>query len=310
MLKSFLRIFDGIEPNIAPSQAAEKIIDRSDYLNHLRKVYDANEAETKIENVREFIQSTKQFEVFSSTPDDPTLGDPVSTSPTLESFLHEIALLQEKISEAKDSQDHVQLMTLHAVKGLEFDTVIITGLEEGLLPSSRSLYSTAALEEERRLFYVGMTRAKERLLLFNSEYRNTYGTMTDQLPSRFTKELPPKLIYHIDSTELPAHRTAGHLCEWMGYQQQASSLITFGTPARRSVATRAASIRSFLPKTSASSNSIKSVGAWQRNQPVSHKTFGVGVIKTVDKRGENDYHLTISFKIGEKKISSKFITRI
>ena len=104
-------------------------------------------------------------------------------------FLEEIALLQEKLhSNDQTKTQQVALMTLHAAKGLEFDTVVIAGLEEGLLPSTRSLNDPAAIEEERRLFYVGITRAKERLYLTWAQRRFIFGNRIESIKSRFLSE--------------------------------------------------------------------------------------------------------------------------
>ena len=188
--------------------------------------------------------------------------------------------------------NHVQLMTLHAVKGLEFNTILISGLEEGLLPSSRSLYSTSALEEERRLFYVGMTRAKERLILFHAQQRNSYGQITEQSPSRFVTELPETLLHQLDACYTPQAQIRSAFCNWLGIKQPAAQVITFGTTHRKT------------------QKNVHNKAQWRKNQPVLHKTFGAGVIKEVEKRGNDDYHLTIMFKTGKKKLLSRFVKTV
>ena len=107
----------------------------------------------------------------------------------LAKFLEEIALLQDA-DRTKDETPRVNLMTMHSSKGLEFPIVFIVGMEEGLFPHSRSIYQPHEMEEERRLCYVGITRAKERLILTHAKYRNIFGTTEVNLPSRFLTEMP------------------------------------------------------------------------------------------------------------------------
>ncbi len=114
---------------------------------------------------------------------------------SLLSFLADVALVEQDINEEDKRNDNaVTLMTLHSAKGLEFDTVFLVGLEEGLFPHSMAFTSPAELEEERRLCYVGITRAKKRLFLTFADNRQTYGGVTDRIPSRFISEIPMELV--------------------------------------------------------------------------------------------------------------------
>ena len=139
--------------------------------------------------------------------------------------------MQEKTLEQDEQKDAVLMMTLHAAKGLEFHTVIIVGMEDGLLPSSRSFVNSDSLEEERRLFYVGVTRAQERLLLTHSKYRYTYGQMTTQRPSRFLAELPTNRFLHHDCSNDRAHQFSTLFLEWFGLKAKTtkSQVFTFGS---------------------------------------------------------------------------------
>lgn len=136
-------------------------------------------AENRIENINEFVAGAREFARAAAEP-------------SLDSFLSEISLYTD-IDEYNDIDDKLTLMTLHAAKGLEFEAVFIVGLEEGLFPLGRSLENAKDLEEERRLFYVGATRAKKHLYLTMAEERNRYGMM-QTIPSRFIKELPSELL--------------------------------------------------------------------------------------------------------------------
>ncbi len=211
-LTDFLKIYKKLENIKKPSQQIETIIEEIKYFDYLKKQYDPKEAETKSENVNEFIQSIYNFEQDNEKNN-------------LEEFLYQITLMQEKTDDKENSNDQVQCMTLHAVKGLEFDTIIIVGLEEGLLPSRRSLNTNKELEEERRLFYVGMTRAKERLIMFHANYRNTYGQISDQVISRFLTEVPEKLIQGINITESSLSHITMYFKNWLGVKSK--SVLTF-----------------------------------------------------------------------------------
>jgi DNA helicase II / ATP-dependent DNA helicase PcrA len=288
-VQEFLDIFTNLEKDQNASELINHILEQTAYLKYLQKAYDPKEAESKIENVKELEQSIYNFEnkVFNEkTPDTNEL--------TLETFLHEIALMQEKIKDNKNKENEVQCMTLHAAKGLEFDTVIITGLEEGMLPSNRSLNTSKALEEERRLFYVGMTRAKERLILFKAYYRNSFGQILDQVTSRFLTEIPEKLLKSLDVSEMYSSQVESYFNKWLGNK---SSVLTFQDFAKN-----------LKPKLKAKTN--KPTTNWKKNQPVIHKKFGTGIIKKIEKKDEAQFYITALFKCGEKKILSNFLQRL
>ena len=144
----------------------------------LREEYELEktlENEAKLENLEEFKSIAKNFEDYNP-------------GATLEEFLIEISLISD-VKETKDDDDVVTLMTMHAVKGLEFDVVFVTGLEEGLFPHSNSMYEESELEEERRLFYVAITRAKKVLYLTNARSRVRFGKIESNPPSRFIEEI-------------------------------------------------------------------------------------------------------------------------
>lgn len=133
------------------------------------------ENESRLENLEEFKSIARNFEDYNPCA-------------TLEEFLIEISLISD-VKEASDCDEVVTLMTMHAVKGLEFDVVFITGLEEGLFPHSNSMFDESELEEERRLFYVAITRAKKVLYLTNARSRMLFGQIKSNLPSRFIEEI-------------------------------------------------------------------------------------------------------------------------
>src|SRR3989344_2023231 len=146
----------------------------------LAKGAKAEEVESRIENIAELFTVAKGYDVL-----DPEAGR--------SKFLEEIALLQQADS-IKDNAIRITLMTMHSSKGLEFPIVFIIGMEEGLFPHARTLYAPHEMEEERRLCYVGITRAKERLILTHAKYRNIFGTTEVNLPSRFLNEIAGELL--------------------------------------------------------------------------------------------------------------------
>jgi DNA helicase-2/ATP-dependent DNA helicase PcrA len=135
--------------------------------------------------------------------------DEIAAPEGLARFLEEVALVSDQ-DEMEDVPDRVTLITLHAAKGLEFPVVFIVGLEEGLLPHRRALEDERELEEERRLAYVGMTRAKDRLYLVHAHHRSTYGIGAQSEPSRFLAEVPEELISAERSANMP-YRRGGRL---------------------------------------------------------------------------------------------------
>lgn len=307
-LLNFLELYKKIEIFKKPSDQIEEILEKIEYIDYLKKQHDQREAETKIENVKEFIQSIYNFE-----------KDPANEVGNIEEYLYQITLMQEKTENKENTQNQVQCMTLHAVKGLEFDTIIIAGLEEGLLPSSRSLNTNKELEEERRLFYVGMTRAKERLILFHANYRSTYGQISDQAISRFLTEIPDNLLKGIDISENNLAQIMIIFKNWLGIKN--NSILTFHdfandlaknmefVPTKNTPKIPSNNIKKYKSKTIGNTEQAKS-SPWNKNQLVNHPKFGVGLIKNIEKKDSENYYLTITFKVGEKKILSSFLTKI
>ena len=142
----------------------------------------SSEAEARLENLEELIAAAEDFELSLVARDG---GSPAEA---LEGFLDQVALVSD-VDELKDGARGVTLMTLHAAKGLEFPVVFLTGMEEGVFPHARSLHDTADVEEERRLCYVGLTRAQKRLFLSCALHRRLHGYELGE-PSRFLEEIP------------------------------------------------------------------------------------------------------------------------
>lgn len=289
-LVTFAGILKGIDPTTPTSTALETIIIRAQYLTYIKNNDEPNEAQARLDNIKELLDAVNHFEVNGTT--------------TVTAFLDEVTLMQEKMSKQNRDVHAVSLMTLHAAKGLEFDLVILPGIEEGIIPTTRSLNSNDALEEERRLFYVGITRAKEHLLITSTKHRYSYGQMIDQLPSRFLREIPAHLIPEEDCSYASLTHIRQFCSDWLGSQLKKNSDIYIPT---------ATSILAKTPKKSQSTlqeTKIQHTSAWKKNQPVKHAKYGVGTIQEIEEKATGDTHLTVRFKVGVKKIVAQFVQRL
>ena len=235
-----------------------EVIDAVRYREYLLE--DRKTAETRIENVEEFLVETQRF---ASSAEKPFLAE----------FLEEIALISN--IDGLKSEEKVALMTLHNSKGLEYRVVMITGLDEGLLPHFSSFEDQAELEEERRLFYVGMTRAKERLYLFSAANRLRFGSWVDNRPSRFLEEIPERFVEELTRTgRSPA--------------VQDNSLLGESSTARLEDV------------------SIPSHKRFRIGMSVRHPSYGEGIIKTVEGSGK-DMKVAVHFPgHGQKKFLAAY----
>jgi DNA helicase-2/ATP-dependent DNA helicase PcrA len=289
-LQDFINIFNNIDIEANASTLLQHIINATEYIPFLKDEHELEEAESRIENINEFLRAVIHFQETKEGG--------------LSSFLDEVALLQEQASKQDEQHDTLMLMTLHAAKGLEFDTVILAGLEEGLLPSTRSLHDSEAIEEERRLFYVGITRARERLLLSRSRYRYSFGQMNDQYLSRFLQEIPDRMYLPQDLCYMQAHTVKHVFSQWLGTAApEQTQIMTFGaTSAKRDLKT--------TPTISTTpTNDPQEQVIWKLNQPVKHKTFGIGLIKKIEGQGSRT-SLTVYFGTQAKKVLASFVTKI
>ncbi len=195
--------------------------------------------------------------------------------PTLTGFLEEVALMTD-IDNLNEQSDRAVMMTIHSAKGLEFNTVFIVGMEEGVFPGMQAVYDPSEIEEERRLAYVGITRARKQLFLTKAKSRLLYGSTTFNRPSRFLEEIPGELIKATGVSERTAKPAAGGFSS----PKAASSTPKTGLAGLRSVSS---------PKPSAPAEMDFAVG-----DTVEHGTFGTGVVLSVKKVG-NVALLVIAF---------------
>ena len=190
-VKRFAKIFDEFDASVLPTDALDYVLKVTGYLKNLEAQSKNNiEAQNRVENIEELINAVIEYE---DNEPEPSLSD----------YLENVALIADVDTMETDSTDLVTLMTLHSAKGLEFPFVFIVGMEDGYLPHQRSMNSEAELEEERRLCYVGITRAMEQLYLSHAKSRRTFRETEYRVQSRFIAEIPEDLIKHVDRYRSP-----------------------------------------------------------------------------------------------------------
>lgn len=228
----------------------ETVIKETGYGDMLDKEAEHDpQGESRKENVGEFLSVAKDY--MDSNPDG-----------NLQDFLENVALVSD-VDDFESSDSKVTLMTLHAAKGLEFPVVFLTGLDEGLFPHSRTLLDPAQVEEERRLAYVGITRAERQLYVTNAITRTMYGRISAYMPSRFLAEIPPQLMedYHRKSA-MPQSRTTA-------------------VPGKQRVSILTKPVASSLPKKHAVTDTFA------KGDKVRHKIWGIGTVLDVIGEGTN-----------------------
>lgn len=261
----------------------EKILEDFGYTEALKKEKTLESA-SRLENLDEFLTVTKRFDDNFEAEDDESLP--------INDFLSEVTLLSDQ-DDIEDDGNKVTLMTLHAAKGLEFPVVFLVGMEDGIFPLSRAMLEEDQLEEERRLAYVGITRAREKLYLTNAFSRTMYGKTTSNPASRFVQEIKPE--------DLETEYAGGFNKEKANSVSSTNSIPFFnkGERARSQV---------YTAKTAAKASGA--VGAekegWNVGDQVTHKAWGKGVVVKVNGTGE-DMELDIAFEAkGIKRLLAAF----
>ncbi|MHB8072153.1 DNA helicase PcrA [Desulfosporosinus fructosivorans] len=270
----------------------EAILNKTGY-KALLQAEDTPEAETRLENLLEFLSVTAEYDAKAAQAAQNALndgGDEEEVNPGLNGFLQQVSLVAD-IDELDQSEEAVALMTMHSAKGLEFPVVFVVGMEDGIFPSSRSLMDPVELEEERRLCYVAITRAREKLYLCNAEMRMLYGKTQYNRPSCFLAEIPAALMTDIDPLDPPKRRSNAKPKSMWPQDKKADRTIPLGSGS--------------WEKGFGSTLVSKGGEAYHLGDKVEHATFGRGVIVSI--KGEGDQaELTIVFDGGIKKLMAEY----
>ncbi|MCF7822678.1 MAG: UvrD-helicase domain-containing protein [Candidatus Marinimicrobia bacterium] len=237
------------------------------------------ESEARLENIYELLAAISDF---TQSVEEPSLAG----------YMEEVALLTDIDNYNKDQQQ-VTLMTLHSAKGLEFPVVFLTGMEDGLFPLQRAIDDPKALEEERRLFYVGLTRAMERAYLSGAQMRQRYGETLYSRPSRFLDEIPSHLLEY-------GTRTISDYSP-REYRQKQITKVTRTKTAKTASAKRSSGMQRALGNLN-----NREKGIYEAGMPVTHKIFGKGKILNVEGAGP-EAKVTVMFQGNvKKKLIAKF----
>ena len=276
-LKEFVSLIDGLidaqeSGDYSLAELYNLILEHTNYENYLRT--EKENADVRIENIEELSSNIIKFEEDYEDEAD------------LSAFLEEISLMTD-IDNYDADADTCVMMTLHSAKGLEFPVVFITGMEDGLFPSIASMMNPEEIGEERRLAYVGITRAKEKLYLTKTRSRMLFGSTTYNKESRFVSEIPDELLEKTGEERKPAYSSGfgGETIGVGGYAKNAYS------PKKSN----------FYQAPAAKTGVVYNVG-----DTVLHKAFGKGIVMSAEKMG-NDTLLEIAFdKAGTKKLMANF----
>ena len=284
-------------PGSTPAEVVEAVLSKTGYLSELAESKDLQD-ESRVENLEEFVDVAREFEhtfavLLEEEPPDEDDEDGAVPSgtldpgePTLVDFLERISLVADtdQIPDADDTGGVVTLMTLHAAKGLEFPAVFLTGMEDGVFPHTRTLGDKTQLEEERRLAYVGLTRAERLLYISRAAVRSAWGTPSYNPGSRFLDEIPSSLVdwrRAESSLAAPPSRSIG------GGRGTGGFGSTFGGGSRRSAGKEAPTL---------------SVG-----DLVNHDSFGMGRVQLVEGAGDKTKaRIDFGADIGEKDFLVKY----
>ncbi|MBE6183809.1 DNA helicase PcrA [Heyndrickxia ginsengihumi] len=267
-----IRNFTQMQDYLSVTELVEELLEKSQYREML-KMEKSLESQSRLENIEEFLSVTKDFE---KSNDDKSLI----------AFLTDLALVADidRLDEDDTPKDAVVLMTLHSAKGLEFPIVFLIGMEEGVFPHSRSLMEEAEMEEERRLAYVGITRAEEELYITNAAMRTLYGRTNMNPVSRFIQEIPQELLDAVNQEEKE--------------EQKPLMQKRKAAPVMRPVVNHKSGAEKL---------------EWSVGDKAEHKKWGIGTIVSVKGKG-NGTELDIAFPspIGIKRLLAEFapITKV
>lgn len=295
--REFVQVIEelrGVEGKIEISELIKETLNKTGYTKAL-ELENTVEAENRIENLEEFLTVAIEFEEQEA---DATLGD----------FLEGITLSSD-IDNLEEEQDSITLMTLHSAKGLEFPVVFLVGMEEGIFPGYKSIGEPKELEEERRLCYVGITRAKSELFLTCAKRRTIFGSTSCNAISRFIQEIPEECVEGLQEIENNAIGTfEDSKFNWTyGGKVTTSKIEKNEIPAKQKNTTfNFRSAETFLNNLNKKQETNMDLSIYKAGKRVYHKKFGEGTINYVEQEGE-DLKVDINFdKVGHKRLMAKF----
>ncbi|MBM7704250.1 DNA helicase PcrA [Metabacillus iocasae] len=274
-----LKDFEAMIANIAQMQdylsvteLVEQVLERTGYREAL-KAEKTIEAQSRLENIDEFLSVTQEFEKSSEDK-------------SLVAFLTDLALVADidKLEEDEEEAEQVVLMTLHSAKGLEFPVVFLIGMEESVFPHSRSLFEEEEMEEERRLAYVGITRAEEELYLINAQMRTLFGKTNINPKSRFIGEIPSELVQSLNEKK-PSPMSSGSNASASPFAKRRQAAVS---------------------RPNLISTGGEAIG-WSVGDKAEHKKWGIGTVVSVKGEGDSK-ELDIAFPspVGVKRLLAKF----
>lgn len=274
-----------IEDGMGLNDLLQEVLEKTKYLDFLHE--DIETYDDRVNNIKEL---SSMFIKYEEESEDANLSE----------FLEDVALISD-IDSYNEDEDAVVLMTLHSAKGLEFPVVFIPGMEEGIFPGNQSMFSEEDLEEERRLAYVGITRAKKKLYLISSQQRMLYGQTLRNMPSRFLREIPSSVI---DDQSVVARRSTGFTSAHSGFSSGTRGGSSYTSSSK--IGSARQSSNSAHKFGQAGNAAQKSNVDYKVGDTVSHKSFGTGTILTITPMG-GDMLLEVAFdKAGTKKMMANY----
>lgn len=274
-----------IEDGMGLNDLLQEVLEKTKYLDFLHE--DIETYDDRVNNIKEL---SSMFIKYEEESEDANLSE----------FLEDVALISD-IDSYNEDEDAVVLMTLHSAKGLEFPVVFIPGMEEGIFPGNQSMFNEEDLEEERRLAYVGITRAKKKLYLISSQQRMLYGQTSRNMPSRFLREIPSSVI---DDQSVVARRSTGFTSAHSGFSSGARGGSSYTSSSK--IGSARQSSNSAHKFGQAGNAAQKSNVDYKVGDTVSHKSFGTGTILTITPMG-GDMLLEVAFdKAGTKKMMANY----
>ena len=274
-----------IEDGMGLNDLLQEVLEKTKYLDFLHE--DIETYDDRVNNIKEL---SSMFIKYEEESEDANLSE----------FLEDVALISD-IDSYNEDEDAVVLMTLHSAKGLEFPVVFIPGMEEGIFPGNQSMFNEEDLEEERRLAYVGITRAKKKLYLISSQQRMLYGQTSRNMPSRFLREIPSSVI---DDQSVVARRSTGFTSAHSGFSSGARGGSSYTSSSKIGYARQSSNSAHKFGQ--AGNAAQKSNVDYKVGDTVSHKSFGTGTILTITPMG-GDMLLEVAFdKAGTKKMMANY----